>query len=446
MTLKKVILISPPFSSQLMPTLALAHAFHEEGLHTIVACGEPFRERIDREGLEFLPLLVNRNANTGIAQQTQQPEEERTRLHSFLASTKRGAVAALLQQSMDRRKDMFADPLPLFSDLEKIDRSEQPDLWVANQLSYAVTLVLYCLDFPFITFCPPHPLTIPRGSKTYGVPASWPSNIPVDQKALDTLVSTARDVEKDFTDEFNRIIGLRSRHGRAVSNAFRLSSQEAVLYNYPDFGEGSCAHDDTRALYLGSCFRQEPLPHSYKKLLEESRDNVPKILIALGTFLSYRDDVLKTCIAGVKQHLPNSMIFVGAGASTKALQKLHLEHVYVEEYIPQKGLMPHMDLIIHHGGNNSFTESLHYGKPMIIMPFSSDQFDIASDAERHRLAQVLDPNSLSPEKVAAALKRALSKDHVYSLSRWQRHVQSRGPGYAVRKLLEYEQKRQVKHQ
>jgi UDP:flavonoid glycosyltransferase YjiC (YdhE family) len=139
------------------------------------------------------------------------------------------------------------------------------------------------------------------------------------------------------------------------------------------------------------------------------------------------------------------MIIAGAGASTEALRKLHLDDVFVEEYIPQKALIPHMDVIIHHGGNNSFTESLYYGKPMIIMPFSSDQFDIASDAERHHLAQVLDPNSLSPERMAAALDRALSKDHEDSLSRWQEHVRSRGPGYAVQKLLCSKKKLKVKH-
>jgi len=435
----KVILISPPFSSQLTPTLALAEAFREEGLHTIIACGESFKEKIQRDGFGFVPLLVNRNSNTGIAQQTKLPEEERRRLHSFLESTKKGAVATLLLQSRDRREDMFADPESLFHDVERINRNESPDLWVANQLSYAVTLVLYCLDYPFITFCPPHPLTIPKGKKIYGVPGAWPSSIPVDKRELDTLIATATEVEKSFTEEFNQIIRKRGTSRRIVANAFRLTSQKAVFFNYPDFKEGPRtkynAEEDTREFYLGSCFEEEPLPPAYEKRLAPCRDKKPKILLVLGTFLSYREDVLNTCIASTKKRFPNSVVIVGAGASAEVLRKMELEDVLVEEYVPQKALIPHMDVIMHHGGNNTFTESLYYGKPMIIMPFSSDQFDVASDAEKYSLAPVLDPNSLNYERLASALQLALSGAYEGTLSHWSKHVRSRGPRYAVRKLL-----------
>lgn len=85
-----------------------------------------------------------------------------------------------------------------------------------------------------------------------------------------------------------------------------------------------------------------------------------------------------------------SLIIAAAGNSTKKLRGFQSDGIIVEEYVPQKGLLPHMDGVIHHGGNNSFTESLYFGKPMVIMPFSSDQFDTASDAEELGIAQVLD--------------------------------------------------------
>jgi UDP:flavonoid glycosyltransferase YjiC (YdhE family) len=443
---EKVLLISPPFSSQLSPTLALAGAFRAGGMQTSVACGEAFSERIHKRGFGFVPLLVNRNANTGVAQQTSQPEEEQRRLRSFLESTKKGAVQTLLQQSRDRREDMFADPEPLFEDIERINAAEKPDLWIANQLSYAVTLVLYCLGYPFASFCPPHPLTIPRGDKTYGVPAAWPSCMRVNRGDLDALNRIAREVEHSFTDEFNRIIALHGKPGIEVSNAFRLTSKKAVFYNYPDFEGNTAPGHSQGAFYLGSCFEEEPLPPAYSERLEQSHHNSPKILIVLGTFLSYRQDVLEACITGAKKRFPGSVIFVGAGASTEPLQRLRLEDVIVERVVPQKALLPYMDVIIHHGGNNSFTESLFYGKPMIIMPFSSDQFDIAADAEKYHLAQVLDPNRLSDESLGGALEQVLSGDHDSALARWQKHVRSRGPGYGVGKLLHMEGQSQVKPQ
>jgi UDP:flavonoid glycosyltransferase YjiC (YdhE family) len=41
-------------------------------------------------------------------------------------------------------------------------------------------------------------------------------------------------------------------------------------------------------------------------------------------------------------------------------------------------VIPHVDLFIHHGGNNSFNEALYFGKPAIIMPFCWDGLDNAA--------------------------------------------------------------------
>ena len=77
------------------------------------------------------------------------------------------------------------------------------------------------------------------------------------------------------------------------------------------------------------------------------------------------------------------------------------------ELLPQPAILPHVDAVITHGGNNTTTECFHFGKPMVVLPLFWDQHDNAQRMQELGLGRRLDTYRHEPAELIEAIEALL---------------------------------------
>ena len=139
-----------------------------------------------------------------------------------------------------------------------------------------------------------------------------------------------------------------------------------------------------------------------------ARDGRPVVYVSLGSFLSARSDVLAV-IAQALRRLDVRVALATGSAPREALGPLPQEWL-VREFLPQVRLLAGSTVAVTHGGNNSVTEALTAGVPLLVLPLSTDQFAGAAAVERCGVGLCLDPNAATPDDIRGAVEALLDPD------------------------------------
>ena len=75
------------------------------------------------------------------------------------------------------------------------------------------------------------------------------------------------------------------------------------------------------------------------------------------------------------------------------------------EFVPQRAILPLVDLVITHGGNNTVTECFHDGRPMILLPLFWDQYDNAQRVQETGFGVRLPTYTFEPAEMTGAIDR-----------------------------------------
>lgn len=103
----------------------------------------------------------------------------------------------------------------------------------------------------------------------------------------------------------------------------------------------------------------------------------PRIYVSLGTFFNNKPHIFRKIMAAFADG--RHQLIISAGGAFEALQADPFPaHVHLFKRVPQVEVLPRVDAVISHGGNNTVNETLAAGKPLLVLPVGGEQGDNAS--------------------------------------------------------------------
>ncbi|WP_322411345.1 glycosyltransferase [Microbacterium invictum] len=393
-----LLVISPDYASHLLPLAALATAWRDAGDEVVVATGPATDPIVAEFGYRRVDLPLGRGANARVIRSSEQDAAEAASLEGFFAATRRGMVPTLAYQARERLTDLMWQPVERARATLAVIDAVAPDAILVDHLAFSARLALHTAGVAHGDVVLGHPSALPVPGEVYGYPPAWPTALQPDPAELADLRGLCDEVARRFTDQWNTTAETLDPAAGAVDDAFMVHG-DTVLFNYP----AELAAGDGRMLpahrFLGSTPREEPAAAEVDAWL--ARDE-PFVYVSLGSFLSVRDDVLARTAEALRRAGLRAAIATGT-TPRSALGEVP-EGWLVADYLPQVRLLGAAAAAVTHGGNNSVTEAVGQGVPLVVLPFSTDQFAAAAAIERTGTGRALDPNAADVEALAQALR------------------------------------------
>lgn len=396
-----LLVISPDYASHLLPLATIATAWQDAGEQVVVATGPATAALVASFGFAHSDLPLGRGSNPGVIRAEQQPAGEDDALRGFFAATTRGMVETLRFQAQARRNDLLWEPVERARAVLKVVEQTRPDRIIVDHLAFSARLALTAAGVPHTGVVLGHPSALPVGDEVYGYPTAWPAAFRPDPAELAGLREMCQVVRDEFTAEWNAALHALAPAATPVTDAF-TEHGDLVLFNYP-----AALHDPARTAlpvphaFLGSAVRTDSVPPDVQSWLDA--DDRPFVYVSFGSFLSARADVLAKVITALTRSPLRVALATGSAQDLPSTPDSWL----VRSYLPQTALLARAALAVTHAGNNSVTEALTAGVPMLALPFSTDQFAGAAAIETTGLGVAADPNAATAQDIASAAERAL---------------------------------------
>jgi MGT family glycosyltransferase len=271
----------------------------------------------------------------------------------------------------------------------------QPDVVVEDNVVSFPALLTSGRPWVRIVSCNPLELPDPSLPPPYsglasGDPGSW-------QAFRDEYRRVMSPIQAGF-DEF-----CRSRGAPALPELeFTHPSAWLNLYGYPS------EVDYTRSRPLGSSWQnvQASIRGTEGAWEADLPDgDGPLVYLSLGSLGSADVGLMQGLIDALGSSPYRVIVSMGPRSDELKLAS----NMVGEEFLPQTQVLPLVDVVITHGGNNTVVESLYFAKPMVLLPLFWDQHDNAQRMDETGYGVRLATYEHSPDELLGAIEHLRSE-------------------------------------
>jgi MGT family glycosyltransferase len=280
--------------------------------------------------------------------------------------------------------------------LHEIFDELHPDVIVEDNVCAFPAIPASDIPWVRIVSCNPLELTEPDLPPTFsGLPAD-------DRSEWNAFCEEYRRASTELWKGFDEYCRERGAPG-LPEGEFIHESPLLNLYIYPEEIDYSRSHPLAPTWHnLGSSVRTtDP---EWSRPAELANGSGALIYLSLGS-LGSGDVPLMRRLVEVLGDTPHRYI-VSKGPQHAEYELA--DNMVGEEFLPQTSLLPEVDLVITHGGNNTITESLHFGVPTIVLPLFWDQHDNAQRMHETGCGVRLPTYTFEPDQMSAAIDRLIA--------------------------------------
>ncbi len=381
----RVLLATLPAAGHINPMMAVAVALLDKHHEVIFVTGEQYKADVSSINVHFSALHYPPQAYDQILASFSRPLPYFPRL------------------LWDRPQAGFFAMLPdLTAQLIAIVQQTQPDVILTDYNFYAGAIAAEVCHVPYATLCAIVNALPSQDTPVFGSRMDWQPPLHPERFLWPFLRWGSRQylaLDDHIVNKVRKSYGLKALKFpmfEASPNLFLVPTTEAYEYPRSDL--------PPQVVYVGPLLREDNTNLSFDWAWLE-KDTRPTLFVSMGTIVKVRR-VFETVIQLAHNADWKAVLAVGKGGDLTQFGSVP-ENILLQDFVPQRQLLPRIDAVISHGGNNTVTESLYFGKPLIVVPITGDQPESAGRVKYTGAGIRLNLHHITPKNLQKAIDQVL---------------------------------------